>query len=317
LRNRFALLQSGTMYEWSDLRIFLAVVRDGSALAASKSLGVNQTTVNRRLQALERDLGLILFDRQTRGHSLTEHGKSLLGTAQKVADRANDLNSAAERLRRVIAGVVRVTSPEETANSVIIPIAAAFQSIYPRVSVEQVAANRRLDIVHGEADLAVRNGSHPDDPRLIAKRLPDFAWTLYCTQTYADNHGMPSDMSHVAAHDYVGYVDGPSNWSAYIWFVDQAKPTRLVSRSNTVTNMKAMVKSSVGVGLLPCFVADPEPDLIRCFAPMRQLDAESWMLTSPEALSSPQVRAFIDFLVPRIMEQRDRFTGHRPKPPPA
>ena len=91
----------------------------------------------------------------------------------------------------------------------------------------------------------------------------------------ADNHGMPSDMSHVAAHDYVGYVDGPSNWSAYIRFVDQAKPTRLVSRSNTVTNMKAMIKSSVGVGLLPCFVADPEPDLIRCFAPMRQLDAES------------------------------------------
>ena len=303
------------MYEWSDIRIFLAVVREGSALAASKFLGVNQTTVNRRIKALEHDLGLTLFDRQNRGHSLTEQGKSLLGSAQSVAVHANDLLSAAERLRRTLTGVVRVTAPEETSNLVIIPIAAAFQSAYPQVRVEQVAANRRLDIVHGEADVAVRNGSHPDDPRLIAKRLPDFAWTLYCSQTYADSHGMPSDITQVADHDYVGYVDGPSNWSAYIWFLAQVKPAKLVSRSNTVTNMKAMLKSGVGVGLLPCLVADPEPELVRCFEPLRQLDAESWMLTSPEALSSPQVRTFIDFMVPRIMDQRDRFTGQNPKLP--
>lgn len=125
------------MYEWSDLRIFLAVVRDGSALAASKSLGVNQTTVNRRLQALERDLGLILFDRQTRGHSLTEHGKSLLGTAQKVADRANDLNSAAERLRRVIAGVVRVTSPEEIAGWISYMVRLTWQCATDRTPMTQ------------------------------------------------------------------------------------------------------------------------------------------------------------------------------------
>ena len=316
LRNGFAIMQSEPMYEWSDLRIFLAVVREGSALAASKTLCINQTTVNRRIKALEHDLGLTLFDRQNRGHSLTEQGKTLLGTAQSVADRANDLLSAAERLRRSVAGVVRVTSPEETSNAVIIPIAAAFQAAHPNVRIEQVAANRRLDIVHGEADVAVRNGSHPDDPRLIAKRLPDFAWTLYCSQTYAHKHGMPKDISQVAAHDYVGFVDGPSNWSAYIWFIEQAKPTRLVSRSNTVTNMKAMLKSGVGVGLLPCMVADPEPNLIRCFEPLRRLDAESWMLTSPEALSSPQVRAFIDFLVPRIMEQRDRLTGKKAIPSP-
>jgi DNA-binding transcriptional LysR family regulator len=300
------------MYEWSDLRIFLAVVRAGSALGAAKALGINQTTVNRRVQALENDLGLTLFGRQNRGHALTEHGTALLSYAEKVAAPANALLSAAERLRRSMAGTVRVTAPEETSNTVIIPIAAEFQLSYPQVRVEQVTANRRLDIVNGEADIAIRNGSHPDDPRLIAKRLPDFAWTIYCSQTYADRHGTPPDIAHVAAHDYVGYVDGPSTWSAYIWFVDQAKPTRLVSRSNTVTNMKAMLNSGVGVGLLPCLVADPEPDLVRCFDPLPELNAESWMLTSPEALSSPQVRAFIDFLVPRIMAQKVRFTGHTP-----
>lgn len=302
------------MYEWSDLRIFLAVVRNGSALAASKSLGVNQTTVNRRIQALEHELGLTLFDRQNRGHTLTEHGKTLLGSAQSVSDSANDLLSAAERLRRGVAGVVRITSSEETSNAIIIPIAAAFQSAYPQVSVEQVNSNRRLDIVHGEADVAIRNGSHPDDPRLIAKRLPDFAWTLYSSQTYAKEHGFPSDFSQVADYDYVGFTDGPEKWSAYIWFLGQAKPNRLVSRANTVTTMKAVLKSGIGVGLLPCFVADPDPELFRCFDPVPQLDAESWILTSPEALNSPQVRAFIDFLTPRIMEQRHRFTGHIQKP---
>ena len=302
------------MYEWSDLRIFLAVVRAGSALGAAKSLGINQTTVNRRIQALEHDLGLTLFDRKNRGHALTEQGGALLVTAEKVAASANDLLFAAERLRRTLTGIVRVTAPEETSIAVIIPIAAEFRKMHPDVRIEQVAAEHKLDIVHGEADIAIRNGSHPDDPRLIAKRLPGFAWTLYCSRSYADTYGMPSDIAQVAAHDYVGYVDGPNKWSGYIWFAEQANPTRLVSRSNTISNMRAVLMSGIGVGLLPCFVADPEPTLIRCFAPPAELDAESWMLTSPEAISSPQVRAFIDFLVPRIMAQRDFFTGRIPTP---
>ncbi len=297
------------MYEWSDIRIFLSVANAGSAVGAAKELGVNQTTVNRRIKALEHSLGLSLFDRQNRGHTLTEHGEIILAAAKRVAAPANDLLFAAERLRRNMSGVVRVTAPEETSNAVIIPIAAEFRKLFPDVRIEQVVADQKLDIVHGEADIAIRNGSHPDDPRLIAQRLPGFNWTLYCSRDYAEAHGMPERLDEVAAHDYVGYAGGPNYWSAYQWFMGVAKPERIVSLSNTVPNMRAVLGSGLGVGLLPCFVGDQVPELVRCLEPMEELDAESWMLTSPEALSSPQVRAFVDFLVPKINAQRRRFTG--------
>ncbi len=298
------------MYEWSDLRIFLAVVREGSALGAAKTLGINQTTVNRRVQALEHALGLTLFDRRNRGHSLTEHGKALLEPAKRVAKAANDLSSAAERLRRNISGVVRITAPEDTSSRLIIPIAADFRRQFPDVRIEQVVADRRLDIVHGEADIAIRNGSGPDDDRLVARRLPGFAWSLYCSKDYAQAHGMPASRDEVTGHDFVAYSEGPVNWSGYRWFVAAVDPTRIVSQSNTIPNMAAVLRSGIGVGLLPCFIGNDEPMLKRCFDAPRELYAESWLLTSPEALSSPQVRAFVDFLVPRLMAQRNLLTGN-------
>ena len=302
------------MYEWGDLRIFLAVARAGSALAAAHDLGINQSTVSRRIQALEHALDLTLFDRQNRGHTLTEHGKALLVSAQQVANSIADVQSAAERLRRVMSGVVRVTAPEAIANAFIIPIAAEFQQLHPEVRVEQVAADARLDIVHGEADVAFRASSHPDDPRLVARRLPDVAWSVYCSKNYAKAHGYPSDIGKLAQHPIIEIEGAMRALPGYQWFISHADTARTVSRSNTVPNMNAVLRSGLGVGMLPCFVGDAEPDLIRCFDPPPELCGECWLLTSQEARTSPQVRAFIDFAVPRIYAQKHIFAG-RPATP--
>jgi len=297
------------MYEWGDLRIFLAVARAGSALAAAHDLGINQSTVSRRIQALEHALDLTLFDRQNRGHTLTEHGKALLASAQIVASSVADVQSAAERLRRVMSGVVRVTAPEAIAKSFIIPISAEFQQLHPDVRIEQVATDNRLDIVHGEADVAFRASSHPDDPRLVAKRLPDVAWSVYCSKNYANTHGYPSDIGKIAQHAIIEIEGSMQKLTGYQWFISHADTARTVSRSNTVPNMHAVLRSGLGVGMLPCFIGDAEPDLIRCFDPPPELCGECWLLTSQEARTSPQVRAFIDFAVPRIYAQKQRLSG--------
>ncbi len=109
--------------------------------------------------------------------------------------------------------------------------------------------------------------------------------------------------------DYVAYGKGPFNWSGYRSFVAAVDPTRIVSQSNTTPNIAAVLRSGIGVGLLPCFIGNDEPMLMRCFDAPRKLTAESWLLTSPEALSSPQLRAFVDFLVPRLLAQRNLLTG--------
>jgi DNA-binding transcriptional LysR family regulator len=297
------------MYEWGDLRIFLAVARAGSALAAAHELDVNQSTVSRRIQALEHALDLTLFDRQNRGHTLTEHGKALLASVQQVARATADVQSAAERLRRAVFGVVRVTAPEAIAKSFIIQITAAFQQLHPDVRVDQVATDSRLDIVHGEADVAFRASSHPDDPRLVVRRLPDIAWAVYCSQNYANTHGYPSDITKLARHAIIEIEGAMRALPGYQWFISHADTARTISRSNTVPNMNAVLQSGLGVGMLPCSVGDLEPALIRCFDPPDEMRAEFWMVTSQEAQSNAQVRAFIDFAAPRIYARKRHLSG--------
>ena len=297
------------MYEWSDIRLFLAVVREGSTLGAAKSLGVNQTTVSRRMQILEHQLGLTLFDRQTSGYRLTKNGEALLKSAQAVRSAADNLESAARRLGRTISGVVRVTAAESVANLLIIPIAAEFRALHPDAHVEQVAADSRLDIVHGEADVAFRVDAPPSEPSLVAQRLPDIAWSVYCSENYAKSHKPPTRAGQIADHDVIGYEGKIQDTGGYHWFIGFADQDRITSRSNTVPNMTAVLRSGLGIGALPCMMGDNQPDLKRCFDPPPQMAAEFWLLTSQQARNSPQVRAFIDFAVPRIIEQKQLLSG--------
>ena len=297
------------MYEWSDLRIFLAVVRAGSALGAAKVLGINHSTVNRRIQTLEHGLRLQLFDRKSRGHKLTERGAALVSAAEAVETSAVDLKSTAERLSRLVAGVVRVTAPEAVATQIIIPIAAEFQQVHCDVRVEQMAADTRLDIVHGEADVAFRVGDHPSDPRLIGQRLPDLIWGVYCSVDYANANGMPENSAAIRQHDIVNFAESLRGFGPRKWLLDQADHARITGAANTVPNMRAVLRSGLGVGVLPRFFGDADPGLICCFDTPNEVSAEFWLLTSPEARSSPQVRVFIDFAVPRVVALRSVFSG--------
>ncbi len=302
-------MQNTRMYDWSDLRLFLAVARAGSTLGAAKALAVNQTTVSRRMQALERALGLTLFERRTRGYRLTDQGKALVPLAERVEKAATNLALSVERMQRSLSGIVRLTSAEMIASRIVIPIAAEFQQRHPEVLIELLADDARLDILHGEADVAIRAGFRPEDPRLIARRLPYAAWALYCSRAYARRNGTPGNIEEIAGHDLLGYSGNIARHPGYKWFIAHADRARVVSYSNTVPNMIAVLRSGLGIGILPCFVGDPEDDLLRCFDPLENLRADIWLVTSEKARAAPPVRAFIDFAVPRIQAWKDRLAG--------
>jgi len=297
------------MYEWSDLRLFLAVARAGSTLSASKSLGLNQTTVSRRMGVLEHALGLTLFDRQTRGYRLTEHGSDLVPLAEQVEKAAINLKTSADRTGRNLTGIIRLTAPEMLANRIIISIVTAFQRQHPHIRIEQVADDDKLDIVNGEADVAFRASGRPDDPRLVILRLPDSAVALYCSANYASKNGFPASIEEISQHDVLGYGGGIATHPGYQWFIAHADSARIVSRSNTVPNMNAVLRSGLGVGVLPCFVGDFESDLIRCFDPPEILHSQLWLVTSERARAAPHVRAFIDFAVPRVRAFKAQLGG--------
>ncbi|WP_162913929.1 LysR family transcriptional regulator [Taklimakanibacter lacteus] len=298
------------MYEWSDLRIFLAVVRAGSTLGAARGLGMNQTTVSRRIQVLEHQLGLALFARRSTGYALTEHGRTLEAAASRMETAALDFECEAERLRRLVSGLIRVTAPETMFTHLLAPIVAAYRQEHPRVQIEQVSSEAHCDLEKGEADIAFRATESPISESLIGQRLPDFGWTLYCSPIYAGKHGMPASPEEIRGHSVIVYEKALGQTARGRWLVTQADPQLIVARSNTVMNMVGLLKASLGVGLLPCIEGD-NAGLLRCFEPRSELGGMWWLLMTPEVQRMPEARRFAEFAVVRLRGQRRLLRGER------
>src|SRR5258708_1826183 len=166
------------MYDWGDLRFFLAAARAGSTLGAARELRVNQTTVARRIAALEDALGARLFDRHQDGYRLSEAGTAILGQAEHVAAEAETLERLIAQRSRQLSGVIRVTTVEIIANMMLTPWLSEFMDLYPDIRVEVIVTDQRLDLSRGEADIAIRAGYMPTGSGVVVRKLADAPWAL-------------------------------------------------------------------------------------------------------------------------------------------
>jgi DNA-binding transcriptional LysR family regulator len=296
------------VFEWSDLRVFLAVARDGSTVAAAKALGVNQTTVARRIAALEGATGLRLFDRRQDGYRLSEAGAALVEHAEKVEAAVAALEKVVGAQQRHLGGVIRVTTPEELANRVVTPWLTEFMDLYPDIRIEMVAAERRLDLAAGEADVAIRAQKQPDDPGVVVRKLSDGPWALYCSEPYAEKRGAPCSVEELACHNIIG-GDGPLlRLDPYQWLAEVAPPANVRSKCVSLLNVLAAIKAGHGVGALPCSQGVHEPALVECM-PMPDFGYSYYLVANAAVKDVPRVRAFLDFIIARAAAMRHLLDG--------
>jgi DNA-binding transcriptional LysR family regulator len=297
--------------EWDDLRYVLAVARAGSALRAAKALGVNQTTVLRRLDALEERLGVVLFERQRSGQALTQAGRTVAEAAARMEQEAQGIESALAAQQRSLSGSVRMTTSESLAGRLVAPSLREFHRLHPGVLVELIVSDERLDIARGEADVALRAGFRPDGAGIVARRMPDAEWTVYCSRGYAAERGAPDRREAISGHDIVGMDGLMARLQGWQWLAASAPDTTIRFRSNSLTNLVVNLKAGLGLGALPTLVGDAEPDLMRCFDPPRELRSEMWLIVREEVRVHPHIRAFVDFLACRIRETLADTAGER------
>ena len=297
------------MFAWDDIRLFLAVARLGSTRAAGTELGLNQTTVARRMEALEHHLGLRLFERTTRGFALTDQGRALRDEAAAMAEAAEGLCRRAEALGRSLKGTIRVTAPEAVFTHLVAPIVAEFRRDHPEVLVEWDSSERFLDLAGGEADLAFRATNAPGDERLHGLKLSEVAWSAYCSRDYAAAHGRPAHMGEVRRHPVVAFTGPIAQRPGDRWFMAQADPARIGGASNTVTNVASILRAGVGVGCLPCFHGDRDPALLRCFPPPPEMTTALWLLTTPDRARVPRIEAFVRLAATRFRTLRPKLRG--------
>jgi DNA-binding transcriptional LysR family regulator len=287
------------MYDWGDLRFFLATARKGSTLAAARDLGVNQTTIARRIAALEAALSVRLFDRHREGYRLSEAGAAIFTQAERIAVEAETFERLVAQRKRDLSGVIRVTTPEEFAEVVLTPWLAEFIDLYPDIKIEVIATERRLDLARGEADIAIRATKQPREPGSVVRKLADAPWAIYCSRRYAAKHGAPACADGLNDHLLIG-VDGKlTTVDAFVWLAKVAPRAKIRSVCNTISNMLVAVKTGHGAGALPRDIGIAQSELIECF-PLPEITHYGWYLIVPEALKDvPRIKAFNQFIVAR------------------
>jgi molybdate transport repressor ModE-like protein len=296
------------------VKALLAVARGGSTAAAARELGVNQTTVARRLEALEKDLGLRLVERHQAGASLTEAGRMLVADAEAMERAALAMRKTVETHQRGASGTVRVTLSEMTANSGFIPLLPEFRAAYPDITLELAITDDQLDIEAGEADVAIRGGFDLPDSNLVVRKVSETDWALYCSTAYAARMGLPATLEDLKDHVIIG-GETDRNYPGLAAILAKAPGVAVTFKSNSATNMFASVRAGIAIGSMPCILADMEADLVQIFPPDPESLSSTWIVTRPDLKDAPRVRAFIDFFAPRILaltrEYRERPRAER------
>lgn len=286
--------------DWNDLRYFLAVADEGSTLAAGRALRVSQTTVARRIAALEESLGLTLFEKRQAGYVLTPAGEALIDRARQVEAATDGFSEASAALVRDTSGMVRITTQEIFANTLLAPMLKELHEKHPEIVIEIDTQQELLDLGAGEADISLRSTGSEQPAGIVGRSLCIDDWTLYCSRDYADLHGVPRTREDLKKHAIIG-GGGGKLWLHYeAWLRSLGLEGQVAMHHATSTGLLTAVRSGFGIAVLPCIVADAEPDLVRCIPPRDNHNRQMWLLTHERVRHTPRIRAVIDFLYERL-----------------
>lgn len=281
------------MLDWNDLRHFLALARDGSTIAAARALGVNQSTVQRRLAALEKSLGQPLVARTPAGYVLTPFGNALLPYAETVATSVRELERHAAQASDSAETRLRVTCPEPILARVM-PLIERFQSSHPQLRVELVTSDRYLDLHKGDADVAFRSGD--TDADLVGRKIADSIWAVYASQAYLDRNGRPASLDEIDEHAVVTFDQSLAKHRVVEWLTAIAPNATVAAQANSVLGLLQAARSGAGIAPLPANIADADPSLVRIFGPVPEL-ARSWKILTTKALRrTARVSTLFDFI---------------------
>lgn len=297
------------MFEWDDVKYFLAVARHGSTLAAAKALKLSQSTVQRRVAELERKIGRELVQRHATGYRLTEFGEEMLPYAEQIERAAIAFEQRKATIDRGEAGLIRVACPEPIVYRIMKSgLLDRFHMRHPKLRVEFVMSDQYVDLARGDADVALRSGD-TDDGVLVGRKIAESLWSVYASQGYIDRNGRPERIADLALYASVG-LDGPmaSNRAAK-WLQEVAPNAPVAARVNSVLGLVSVAKAGVAVVPMPIALGDAEPELVRLFELVPELTRSWRILAHPNRRQTPPVAAFFDFIADEIAALRPILTG--------
>jgi len=285
---------------WDDLRLFLAVARNGSISGAARQLDVQHSTVSRRLRQLETQLGARLLERKRGGYELTPAGENMQQTALRMESEVLNLDALVAGHDTVLAGPLLVTAINNMATTVLMPMFASFSRAHPRVELHILVSNTDASLAKREADIAIRLTNTPPDT-LIGKRVVTVASAVYGGRTYLEQR-----VQDKREPEWIGVecCVFHKSWTRQ----SCTEPMHSFYSDDTLLTLAAL-RDGLGISYLPCFMGDADPLLKRYREPDPAHNLGLWLLLHPDLKRTARVVAFRDHMIDAIREQRRLFEG--------
>lgn len=282
-------------FAWDDLRFVLAIARSGNLAAAAASLGVNHSTMFRRLNAVEKALGSKLFERLATGYRPTESGLRLIETAERMETEALALDRELTGRDTRLSGQLRVTCSETLGFKILTGEIARFRKLHPGIDIDLSVDNRVIDLSRREADVALR-ATRPSAGDLFGHKIADIRWGVFASADYVKANGLPKRVDDLAKHAVIGWSDSAPQTRAAAWLLKHVPPSAISFRSSTLLNQYIAAKDGLGVALLPIYLPAGDKSVTRAFDPLKDLVTEMWIVTHRSLKDTARVRAFMEIV---------------------
>lgn len=290
--------------DWEDLRLVLAVREAGTLTGAARRLGVDHSSAFRRLGALEKRLGVRLFERARDGYAPTPAGEATVASARRMLEDLSELERrlAGEDLRP--SGSIRVTTTDSLVDF-LAPLFGAFRAAHPQIAVELAVANAFFTLTRRDADVAIRPAAEAPEA-LAGRRVTSLATALYAAPAYVARN---ADRA-LEEHDWIGLDESLAHLGSARWMQARISPARIVARSSSVLALRSLARGALGVAPLPCYLGDEDETLVRVqAAPIAEMESALWLLVHPDLRRVARIRAFLGFAAEWIEARRARLEG--------
>ncbi len=302
--------------DWDDFKLVKIIAEANGLAGAAERLGVNHSTVFRRLGQMEENLGVKLFERHRTGYVLTPAGEEMSALAEQMEENVTSFTRKLAGQAVAPAGELRVTTNDTLLVHMLTQIFARFITACPEMRLDVVLANQALNLSKRDADVAIRATDDPPET-LVGRRVATIAWAIYGRAVDFPDYQGPADINSLNIYNqpWVALGDNLAALKAARFVRERVSPENIVYKVNTVLGLAEAVEAGAGLAPLPCFIADASPNLVRLSDINPEFSAGLWLLTHPDLRQSARVRAFMDFMAAEIAKQKRQIEGAGKKVP--
>jgi DNA-binding transcriptional LysR family regulator len=293
--------------DWDDLRIFLALAREGRLTAVAKRLNVSHPTVARRVKQLEAAVGARLFDRLPDRFVLTAAGEALLGDVQAMEEAAASIRRRSAGMNGDVLGTVRISAGEAITDYLARNLRRLRHNLNC-IEFELVASHTLANLSRREADLMIRD-KVPDLASIVTRKLGSASYAVYCAADLAIDGTAREALRKMP---WIGFDEEHAYMPGQAWLHDLLDGKRPAIRTNDWQVLHEATRSGAGIAVLPCYLADPDPRLRRIGGPLKEVVAEQWLLVHRDLRALPRVRAVMDAIIRLFHEDRALLEGRQP-----